>query len=183
MNGELLLTAKSLHIIFVIAWFAGLFYIPRLFIYHVEAQSKPDAEKKALSEQLKIMASRLWFIITWPAMIITVLTAGILLWIVPAYLSMPWMHVKLGFVGLLLIYHFSLHWLYRKQQRDEFPMTSTQLRFYNELATILLFAIIFTVVFKTTISWFYGAGGLVLLGVVLSLGIMLYRKSRNKKSD
>lgn len=183
MNGDFLLTAKSLHIIFVIAWFAGLFYIPRLFIYHVEAQDKPEAEKAALSKQLKIMASRLWFIITWPAMIITVLTAVALLWIVPEYLSMPWMHVKLGFVGLLILYHFSLQWLYRKQQRDEFPMTSTQLRFYNELATLLLFAIIFTVVFKTTFSWFYGAGGLLFLGVVLSLGIMLYKKSRNKKSD
>lgn len=183
MNGELLLTAKALHIIFVVAWFAGLFYIPRLFIYHVEAQAKPELERMVLSNQLKLMTSRLWFIITWPAMVITVLTAAALLWIVPGYLSMPWMHVKLGFVGLLILYHFSLHWLYRKQQRDEFPMSSTQLRFYNELATLLLFAIIFTVVFKTTISWFYGAGGLLLLGVVLSIAIMLYKKSRNRKSD
>lgn len=183
MNGEFLLTTKALHIIFVIAWFAGLFYIPRLFIYHVEAQEKPEAERFALSQQFKIMTSRLWFIITWPAMILTVITAAALLWIVPAYLSMPWMHVKLSFVGLLILYHFSLHWLYRKQQRNKFPMTSTQLRFYNELATVLLFAIIFTVVFKTTFSWFYGAGGLLLLGVVLSLGIMLYKKSRKNKSD
>lgn len=179
MNGEILLTAKALHIIFVIAWFAGLFYIPRLFIYHVEAQVKPTVEKDALSKQFKIMESRLWFIITWPAMIITVLTAMVMLVVNPAYLSMPWMHVKLAFVGLLLIYHLSLHWLFRKQQRNKFPMTSTQLRFYNELATILLFAIIFTVVFRNTISWLYGAGGLLLLGVVLSVGIMLYKKSRN----
>jgi len=183
MNGELLYTAKALHIIFVVAWFAGLFYVPRLFIYHVEAQIKPDEEKRVLSNQFKIMTSRLWFIITWPAMIITVLTAVTLLILYPAYLSMPWMHVKLGLVGLLILYHFSLHWLYRKQKRDKFPMSSTQLRIYNELATILLFAIIFTVVFKTTISWLYGAGGLILLGVVLTLGIMLYKKSRNKKSN
>ena len=178
MNGELLLTAKALHIIFIVSWFAGLFYLPRLFIYHVEAQSKPEAERIALSNQFKLMQKRLWYIISWPAMIISVVTAIAMLYLNPSYLSMPWMHVKLFFVVLLLFYHISLHWLYRKQQGNKFPMTSTQLRFYNELATILLFAIVFTVVFRNTISWLYGAGGLLALGVILSIAIMLYKRSR-----
>ncbi len=180
MDGDYLLAAKALHIIFVVSWFAGLFYIPRLFIYHVEADDLPQVEAAAVSRQLKLMARRLWFIISWPAMIIAV-TAGIaMVIIVPAYLSMPWMQVKLGFVALLLLYHFSLHYIFRKQQKDRFPFTSTQLRFYNEVATVLLFAIVFTVVFKNTLSWIFGVGGIVGLGIVLSIAIMLYKWARRK---
>jgi|SRR5690554_842491 len=175
--------AKSLHIIFMVSWFAGLFYIPRLFIYQAEAVELPENQRTAVIGQLKIMARRLWFIITWPAMIITVLTGTALLILVPGFLSAPWMHVKLGFVFLLLLYHFSLHIIFRKQQQDKYPMTSGQLRFYNELATVLLFAIVFTVVFKNTMSWIYGVGGILLLGVVLTIAIMLYRRARKRKGE
>ena len=61
---------KSLHLIFVITWFAGLFYIPRLFIYQIEAHQKPEPEKGILYKQLGLMAKRLWFIITWPSMVL-----------------------------------------------------------------------------------------------------------------
>lgn len=175
--------AKSLHIIFMVSWFAGLFYIPRLFIYQAEAMDLSENERGAVIGQLKIMARRLWFIITWPAMIITVLTGTALLIIVPGFLSAPWMHVKLGFVFLLLLYHVSLHIIFKKQQRDNYPMTSGQLRFYNELATVLLFAIVFTVVFKNTMSWIYGVGGILVLGVVLTIAIMLYRRARKRKGE
>lgn len=183
MVGSYFLAAKALHIIFIVAWFAGLFYIPRLFIYQTEAKHLPNNEGAAVIKQLKIMANRLWFIITWPAMIITFITAIVMLIISPGYLSLPWMHVKLGFVLLLLIYHISLHVFYKKLQRDVYPMTSGQLRFYNELATILLFAIVFTVVFKNTMSWAFGVGGILALGIVLSIAIMLYRRARKKKDS
>ncbi len=178
---EILNTFKALHIIFVVAWYAGLFYVPRLFIYQVEAQDKNEPEKSAITEQLKLMTRRLWFIITWPAMLITILTALGMIAINPTYLQLPWMHVKLAFVVLLLGYHLSLHWLYKKLRRNEYPMGSNALRFYNELATVLLFAIVFTVVFKNTLSWAYGAGGLIALGLVLSVAIMLYKKARNRR--
>ena len=173
--------AKSLHIIFMVSWFAGLFYIPRLFIYQAEAMDLPENERSAVIYQLKIMARRLWFIITWPAMIITVLTGTTLLVLVPGFLQAPWMHVKLGFVFLLLLYHFSLHIIFKRQQNDKYPMTSGQLRFYNELVTVLLFAIVFTVVFKSTMSWAYGVGGILVLSVVLTIAIMLYRRARKRK--
>lgn len=181
MDGSWFLVAKSLHIIFVVSWFAGLFYIPRLFIYQTEATDLPQAERGAVIRQLKVMARRLWYIITWPAMVITFLTAAAMIIISPGFLLLPWMHVKLTFVFLLLLYHISLHIIFMKMQHDTYPMTSGQLRFYNELATILLFAIVFTVVFKNTMSWAYGAGGIILLGVLLSVAIMLYRKARKKK--
>ena len=92
---------KALHLIFVITWFAGLFYIPRLFIYHIEATQKPEPEKSILANQLKLMTKRLWFIITWPSAILASLFAFLLLHLAPGWLSQDWMLVKLGFVVLL----------------------------------------------------------------------------------
>jgi putative membrane protein len=172
------LTVKALHLIFVVAWFAGLFYMPRLFIYQTEASAVREPGQDRVVAQLKLMANRLWYIITWPAFILTTGFASWLLILNPSLLEMPWMHVKLGFVVALIGYHLSLHWLYRKLQNDRYPMTGTQLRFYNELATVLLFAIIFTAILKGTMSWLYGVVGIVGLGVILSLGIALYKRIR-----
>lgn len=182
MDGNFLLAAKALHIIFVVAWFAGLFYIPRLFIYQTEARAKQPDAREVLIAQFKIMSKRLWYIITWPACVLATLFAIWMLVLYPSYLQMPWMHVKLALVFILLVYHGSLHWLYRKLQNDIYPMTATQLRFYNELATLLLFAIVFTVVFKNTSSWYYGVLGILGLGVSLSVGVMLYKRSRERRS-
>jgi putative membrane protein len=95
---------KALHIIFVVSWFAGLFYMVRLFIYDVEANLKTEPEKSILQKQFQIMQSRLWWIITTPAMILSVVFGT---WMIVLnfnyYLSSPWMHLKLGFVFLLLI--------------------------------------------------------------------------------
>ncbi len=171
--------ALSLHIIFVVAWFAGLFYVPRLFIYQTEARGSESAP--ALTAQFKMMTHRLWYIITWPACILATLFAFWMLWLVPAYLSMPWMHLKLALVMLLLAYHGSIHWLFLKLQKEQYPMTSMQLRFYNELATMLLFAIVFTVVFKNLSGWVYGVGGILGLGILLSAGIAMYRRYRSSR--
>ncbi len=92
---------KALHLIFVITWFAGLFYIPRLFIYHIEASEKPEPENSILTTQLKLMTKRLWYIITWPSAVLATIFAVWLLILVPVWLQMPWMHVKLAFVVLL----------------------------------------------------------------------------------
>ncbi len=152
--------------------------MPRIFIYQTEAYAKREADGPALINQLKLMSNRLWFIITWPAFILTLFFGISMLVMEPGWLSQGWMHVKLSFLALLSIYHLSLHWMYKKLQIDVYPMTSMQLRFYNEAATILLFAIIFTATFRDAISWIYGVLGIIGLGVLLSLGIMLYKKLR-----
>src|SRR5690606_6136892 len=100
---------KSLHLIFIITWFAGLFYIVRLFVYQIEASQKPSPEKEILGKQLKIMASRLWNIITWPSAILAVLFGTWLLLINPALFEITWMQVKLAFVVLLIVYQFKCH--------------------------------------------------------------------------
>ena len=174
---------KSLHLIFVITWFAGLFYIPRLFIYHIEASEKPSPEKEILEKQLKLMTKRLWFIITWPSAILATLFAIWLLILLPNWLEQPWMHVKLGFVILLFAYHLKSHQIYKQLQNDSIKWTSNQMRIWNEGATIILFAVIFLVMLRDTFNWIYGVVGIILLGVLLMLGIKLYKRIRDKNPE
>lgn len=172
---------KALHIIFVVTWFAGLFYIVRLFIYHVEAEDKEENAKAILQEQYKLMSKRLWYGITWPSAILTAFFAGWLLFTnLGYYLSQPWMHVKLTFVVALYVYHFMCHRLYVQLQKNEIKYSSFKLRIWNEVATIFLFAIVFLVVLKESMSWVWGVVGIVLFGVLLMLAIRTYKKMREK---
>nr|WP_299382445.1 CopD family protein [Allomuricauda sp.] len=174
---------KALHLIFVVTWFAGLFYIPRLFIYHIEASEKTSPEKEILTNQLKLMTKRLWYIITWPSAVLCTLFAIGLLVIMPSWLSQPWMHVKLSFVALLFIYHLKCHQIFKQLQRDEVKYTSRFMRIWNEAATLILFAVVFLVVLKNAVNWIYGTIGIMVLAVLLMLGIRLYKKIRDKNPN
>lgn len=174
---------KALHLIFVITWFAGLFYIPRLFIYQIEAWHKPSPEKEILGKQLKLMAKRLWFIITWPSSVLATLFAIALLIMVPAWLQQGWMHVKLAFVVLLWLYHLKTHQIYNQLQKDDVRYTSSFMRIWNEVATIILFAIVFLVILRSTINWIFGVAGILILGILLMLGIKLYKRIRDKNPE
>lgn len=170
---------KACHLIFVITWFAGLFYIPRLFVYQIEAFHKGAPEKDILGKQLKIMSKRLWYIITWPSAILATFFAGWLLVLQPFWLSQPWMHVKLGFVVLLIVYHLKTHQFFKQLQNDVVKKTSNFMRIWNEGATFILFAVVFLVILKSAINWFWGLGGLVVLGLLIMLGFKLYKNIRN----
>lgn len=171
---------KALHLIFVITWFAGLFYIPRLFIYHIEAYQKSSPEKEILSEQLKLMTKRLWYIITWPSAILAMVFAIWLLILAPYWLRQPWMHIKLAFVLLLILYHLRNHFIFKKFQKDEIKYTSNYMRIWNEGATLILFSVVFLVILKSTFNWIFGVAGILVLGVLLMLGIKIYKRIRNK---
>lgn len=171
---------KALHLIFVITWFAGLFYIVRLFVYQVEAYHKPSPEREILGNQLKLMAQRLWFIITWPSAILAI---GFALWLIylrPFYLSDAWMQVKLGFVFLLVLYHLKCHQLFKQLQRDEVKHSSNFMRLFNEGATIILFAVVFLVMLRHALNWIYGVVGIILFSVLLMLGYKFYQRLREK---
>ena len=176
------LYVKALHIIFVVTWFAGLFYIPRLFIYHVEAEKKEDPAKGILQTQYKLMSKRLWYIITWPSAILASFFAFWLLYQNPYYLEMPWMHVKLVFVLALYFYHYSCQKIYAQLQKDIIKYSAFKLRIWNEVATIILFTVVFLVTLKSAINWIWGVVGIILFGVLLMLGIRLYKRIREKKS-
>ena len=171
---------KALHIIFVITWFAGLFYIVRLFIYFAEAENKKEPAKSILQTQYKLMSKRLWYIITWPSAVLASFFAFWMIYLVPSYLTMPWMHVKLSFVLALYFYHASCQKIFKQQQMNSVKYTSFKLRIWNEVATILLFAIVFLVVLKSAISWIWGVIGIILLGILLMLSIRLYKKIKLK---
>jgi len=173
---------KALHIIFVVTWFAGLFYMVRLFIYHTEAENKEEPAKKILQTQYKLMEKRLWYIITWPSAILVSLFAFWMLYQTPSYLKMPWMHVKLAFVLALYLYHFKCHNIYKQLQRDEVKYSALQLRIWNELATIILFSIVFLVVLKNAINWIWGVIGIFLVSILLMMSVRLYKRIRAKKS-
>ncbi|WP_435135390.1 CopD family protein [Formosa sp. A9] len=171
---------KALHLIFVITWFAGLFYIPRLFVYQIEAFHKPSPEKEILGDQLKLMAKRLWYIITWPSAILAVVFAILLLVIMPVWLQQGWMHVKLGFVVLLIIYHLKTHQFFKQLQRDEVTKTSNFMRLWNEGATFILFAVVFLVILKNAMNWIFGVIAIFVLGALLMLGFKVYKRIRSK---
>src|SRR5438105_3305474 len=138
---------KALHIIFVVTWFAGMFYMPRLFIYNTEASDKPEEVKLALREQFGIMMKRLWYGITFPSAILTLILGPWVMILGNWHNTLfdeagRWLLIKLCFVVGLYVYHFSLHSIFKQEMRGEFKYTSQQLRIWNEVATIFLIAIV-----------------------------------------
>lgn len=172
----------AVHIIFVVSWMAGLFYGVRLFIYHTEANDKPEIEKNILQREFEKIEGRLWNIITIPAMVLTVLAGSLMLYTRPYLLDEDWMQVKLGFVGLLIVYHFICQNIMKQLRQGIFKFSSNQLRLWNEVATILLVAIVFTVILKSAVDWVYGLIGLVAFSVIIMTAVKIYKRYREKKS-
>ncbi|PVD51155.1 protoporphyrinogen IX oxidase [Terrimonas sp.] len=179
----LYLYLKALHIIFVVTWFAGLFYMPRLFIYNTEANKKPEIVRNALQEQFTIMMKRLWFGITWPSALLT-LVLGLTVMVLSGYhklLLQPegsWLLIKLIFVLFLYIYFLIEHRIFLQQSKGIFRYTSQQLRIWNEIATIFLVAIVMLVVVKQNMSAVWGLVGLILFIIVLMSAIKIYKLLR-----
>lgn len=170
---------KALHIIFIVTWFAGLFYVVRLFIYQREALDKPEPDRSILGTQLKLMTHRLWYIIAWPSAIITLILGGLMIYQYPGMLQLPFMHIKLSFVLLLYVYHFLCHKLYLQLQNDVGKYSSTQLRIWNEIATLILISVVFIIVLKNELNWLKGTLGFILVAIALMIAIKIYKKLRN----
>jgi protoporphyrinogen IX oxidase len=167
---------KALHIIFVVTWFSGMFYIVRLFIYNTEAGNKAAPAGEILRDQFRVMIGRLWWGITWPSAILTLIFGG---WMWYLLGSTPaWLFVKLHFVAALFLYHLSLHYLYRQQVNGIFKYSSQKLRIWNEVATIFLVAIVMLAVVKESLSWVRGVTGLILLALLMMIAIRIYKKFR-----
>jgi len=174
------LYTKALHIIFIVTWFSGLFYIVRLFIYNTEAEEKEEPERNILHRQFSIMIKRLWLGITWPSAVLTFIF-GPLMWMQLGYLP-QWLLVKLFFVAGLYAYHFTLHAIYKQQMKGVFKYSSQQLRIWNEVATIFLIAIVMLAAVKQSFSFLWGLGGLVALLLILMSAIKIYKNLRTKKA-
>ena len=172
---------KAVHIIFVVSWMAGLFYVVRLFIYHTEAKERPEAEQKILFPQFEMMERKLFNIITTPAMLLTLIAGIWMVFLVPGWLNQSWLQVKLGFVLGLIVYHFICQGMMQKMRKGIFKFTSTQLRIWNEVATILLFAIVFLAVLKNGVDWVYGVIGLLVFSLIIMSAVKIYKYYRLKK--
>jgi putative membrane protein len=171
---------KALHLIFVITYFAGLFYMPRLMVYMVEAAERPQPEADIIIPQLQLMMRRLWQIITVPSAILGLIFGLWMLWINPFLLGKSWMLVKLVFVGLLILYHIQTHRFYKAFLQRNCQRSASFFRIWNEGATLILFAVIFLAILKDSIHWIFGLLALFGLTFLLMLGIRVYKRYRNK---
>ncbi|TWR26364.1 CopD family protein [Mucilaginibacter pallidiroseus] len=171
----------AIHIIFVVCWMAGLFYGVRLFIYHTEAQEKPEPAKSILSDQFAILEKRLWWAIATPSMYLVIIAGATMLYLNPYYWTQPWLHVKLAFVLGLIVYHFICQRIMKQMARGIFKWTSIQLRLWNELATIILFAVVFLVVLKSAVNWIFGVVGIIVFSLILMSAVKIYKYLREKK--
>lgn len=140
---SLYLYAKALHLIGLIAWFAGLFYIFRLYAYHTENQ-----DKEAVCAVFTVMERKLYRIIMIPAMIFTLAMGGFLIVLNPAILRATWFHVKLSFLLVLFIYHFYAGHVYRQLARKNFILTGRQCRLLNEVPTVVLIVVVLLAILK-----------------------------------
>jgi putative membrane protein len=173
------LYVKALHIIFIVTWFAGLFYIVRLFIYNAEAEEKPEAEKKILRAQFDMMTRRLWYGITWPSAILTLIFGPWMFYLLNAFPE--WLMIKLCFVVGLYGYHLLLHRIFKKQMSGSFTWNSQHLRILNEVATVFLVAIVMLAVVKQGLSVVWSLIGLILFIIVLMSAIRIYKMVRTKQ--
>lgn len=174
---------KAIHIIFMVSYFAGIFYLARLFVYYKDTDDFEDTKQNILREQYAFMAKRLWNIIVIPAGII-MLTAGIvMIFLNSGLMKMAWFHLKLTFLIALLAYHI---WCWKKTilmqklRGQTFPIPNIKLRQYNEIATFILFSVVFTVILK---SWAIDYWWQLLLGffvvIILIMGtVKLVNKNR-----
>ena len=178
---------KAIHIIFVTSWFAGLFYLPRLLVYHTEANQRTETERRVLQEQFQKMERILFNAIMMPAMWITLLSGtGLVYWLWwDNFAAHGWLHLKLAFVAALVVYHLCCRQLVAELRAGKFRFTSLQLRLYNELATVLLFAIVFLVTLKNTLDWIWGIAGLVAFAITIMAAVRIVKmiREKNKPTD
>lgn len=174
---------KAFHLIGVVVWFAGLFYLVRLFVYHAEASQQPEPAQTILKNQYQIMEKRLYHIITMPGMVVTVVMAIGLLTTEPEVLKDGWLHIKLAFVAALIVYHFYCGYLMRQLATGKCAWSGQQFRALNEAPTVFLVAIVLLAVFKNNLPTDITAWGIFAMIIVMAATIQLYAKKRKRDKE
>jgi putative membrane protein len=174
---------KAFHLIGVVVWFAGLFYLVRLFVYHAEAAQEQEPAQTILKKQYEIMEKRLYHIITTPGMVVTVAMAIGLLSTEPEVLKDGWLHIKLAFVAALLVYHFYCGRIMQRLAAGQCNWTGQQFRALNEAPTVLLVAIVLLAVFKNNLPTDITVWGIFAMIIVMAASIQLYAKKRRQDKE
>ena len=175
---------KAVHIIFMVSYFAGIFYLVRLFVYYKDTDEFEENKKLVLREQYVFMARRLWNIITVPAGVIMLVTGIALIILNFGLMKTPWFHLKLTFLVGLAAYHY---WCWKKVLQIKgldgniLPIANIKLRQANEIATFILFLVVFTVILKSMVISFWWQ--LIVGFIVLVALIMMTVKLVNKKKS
>lgn len=169
---------KAFHIVGFVTWFGGLFYLPRLFIYHQEANEQPEPSRSILKEQFQIMEKRLYSIIMTPGMLVTIAMAIGLIWTEPQILHDSWLHVKIALVLGLIGYHHYCKRLMKQLAAGECKWNSKQLRAINEVPTVFLVLIVMLAIFKNNLPTSATAWTIFALVLVMAATIQLYARKR-----
>ena len=169
---------KAFHLVGIVSWFAGMFYLPRLFVYHAEAYEQPEPARTILTQQYQIMEKRLYRIIMTPAMLLTLAMAIGLISTEPEILKQPWLHIKLGLVAILLGYHHLCGRIMKKFATDDCQMTGQQFRWFNEFPTVFFVMIVMLAVFKNTLPTSGTAWLIFGMCVAMAAIIQLYARKR-----
>ncbi|MCY0977532.1 CopD family protein [Chryseobacterium wangxinyae] len=177
---------KALHIIFMVSYFAGIFYLVRIFVYYKDTDDFAEEKKKILREQYIFMARRLWNIITVPAGVIMAVCGLIMIILNTGLMKMPWFHLKLTFLVGLAVFHY---WAWRKLNviknlnGDTLSTSNVKLRQINEIATFILFLVVFTVILKSSVIeyWWQLITGFFILVFLIMMTVKLVNKSKKNK--
>lgn len=169
---------KAFHIVGIVCWFAGMFYLPRLFVYHAEANEQPEPARSILKNQYQIMEKRLYRIIMTPAMILTIAMAIGLVWTEPDVLKQPWLHIKLACVALLLAYHHLCARIMKQFAADRCKMTGQQFRWFNEFPTVFFVIVVMLAIFKNNLPTSATTWGIAAMVVAMAVFIQLYARKR-----
>ena len=174
---------KAFHLIGIVVWFAGLFYLVRLFVYHAEASEQPEPAQTILKNQYQLMEKRLYNIITTPGMAVTVVMAIGLIYTEPEILKSGWLHIKLTFVVVFLAYHFYCGRIMKQLAKNECQWTGQQFRALNEAPTVLLVVIVLLAVFKNNLPLDLTTWLIVALVIAMAASIQLYAKKRRQDRE
>lgn len=173
---------KAFHIVFIVSYFAGIFYLVRIFVYYKDTDEFEETKKKILREQYVFMARRLWNIITVPAGIIMLTTGITMIMLNLGLMKTPWFHLKLTFLIGLGIYHY---WCWKKLNEiknlhgTNLSTPNLKLRQANEIATFIVFLVVFTVILKSMAIdywWQLIAGFFVLVALIMTTVKLVNKK-------
>mgnify|MGYP002789833792 CR=1 FL=1 len=169
---------KAFHIVGFVCWFAGMFYLPRLFVYHAEANDQCELSWSILKNQYKIMEKLRYSIIMTPAMLLTVAMAIGLVTTEPDVLKQPWLHVKIACVVFLIGYHHYCRRIMKKLAADECQMTGQHFRWFNELPTVFFVVVVMLAVFKNSLPADGTTWTIAAMVVAMAVTIQLYARKR-----
>jgi putative membrane protein len=166
---------KALHLFALVVFFAGTFHTTRLYVAHREAMKKWEPDRKILLDQFTGMERKALFFVIWPALIGFIILGGWILSLRPALLKEPFMHVLLGYMALLLAYHFNTHRIHGLLKRGDGRWSAFQLMLWAQGATLFLFVLVVLLIFHAQMGWVWGSLGLLVVGAVAMLTVSAMR--------